>query len=60
MSVVSRVFLFQKLKTVTYENNDVSIPVKIIRKILWFVGTGNAIGMSPAGGVVTSRVRGSP
>ena len=57
MSVVSGVFLFQKLKTVKYENNDVSIPVKIIRKTLWFVGTGNMIIMSLTGCVVTSGYR---
>jgi len=34
-------FVFQKLKTIQYENNNVSIPVKIVRKLLWFVGTGN-------------------
>ena len=34
-------FIFQKLKTIQYENNNVSIPVKIIRKLLWFIGTGN-------------------
>lgn len=43
-------YLMKKLKTVKYENNNVSIPVKIIRKLLWFIGTArNAVVMVATG-----------
>ncbi|KAI0240297.1 hypothetical protein LSAT2_009017 [Lamellibrachia satsuma] len=43
-------YFMKKLKVIKYENNNVSIPLKIIRKLLWFVGTArNAVVMIATG-----------